>query len=328
MSPAPTALDAARVLALHGRMNMDFSKGAAWIGGKVIPIDQASIGVTDWALTHSDVTYDVVPVRNRAFFRLDDYLDRFEASMAACHMDVGLGRDAITAALHRMVAASGLPDAYVAMVAARGRPMIPGSRDPRDCANHFYAWCVPYVHVVQPELAQAGVRVMLSETVRRIPQDSVNPRVKNYHWGDFTQGLFEAKEAGFETVVLSDHAGNVTEGPGFNLFALKGNRVITPDKGVLHGITRRTVLELAAQQGLMVEERALPLAELMEADEVFLSSSGGGVIPVARLNDRIFSNDAAGPVALSLRAAYWALTEDPAFTSPVLHAPENAPVNG
>jgi branched-chain amino acid aminotransferase len=298
-------------------MSDEFSKGAAWIRGEVMPIHEAKIGVTDWAVTHSDVTYDVVPVRDHAFFRLDDYLDRFEASMEACHMDVGLSRDKITRALHQMVATSGLRHAYVAMVAARGTPMIPGSRDPRECANHFYAWCVPYVHVVRPELAEAGVSVLLSQTTHRIPADSVNPRTKNYHWGDFTQGLFEAKNAGFETVLLPDHHGNVTEGPGFNVFAVKGDMVVTPDAGVLHGITRRTVLELARAQGFEVEERALPIAELMEAEEVFLSSSGGGVIPVARINERQFSNGAAGAIALQLRGAYWAMMADEAYCTPV-----------
>ena len=64
--------------------------------------------------------------------------------------------------------------------------------------------------------------------MRRIPADSVNPRAKNYHWGDFTAGLFEATDAGYETVVLLDHAGNVTEGPGFNVFAVTEGRVVTP----------------------------------------------------------------------------------------------------
>lgn len=292
-------------------MDHDFSKGAAWIRGEIVPIAQATIGVTDWGLTHSDVAYDVVPVWEGAFFRLGDYLERFEASMAAGRMQVGMGRAEIETALHDMVATSGLRAAYVAMVAARGTPIIPGSRDPRDCANHFYAWCVPYVHVVKPEVAEAGAHVWLSEDVRRIPDDSVNPRAKNYHWGDFTQGLFEAKDRGFETVVLPDHAGNVTEGPGFNIFALKGDTVITPDRGVLHGITRRTVLELARAEGLDTCERALPVTELMEADEVFLSSSGGGVIPVSRVGERRFSNGAAGPVALRLRAAYFAALQDP-----------------
>ena len=98
-----------------------------------------------------------------------------------------------------------------------------------------------------------GASVWIAKDVRRIPEDSVNPRAKNYHWGDLTQGLFEAKDRGFETVLLLDHQGNVTEGPGFNAFALKGERVVTSEHGVLHGITRRTVLEMCEEVGLETE---------------------------------------------------------------------------
>ncbi|MEL7012269.1 MAG: aminotransferase class IV [Pseudomonadota bacterium] len=298
-------------------MTQDFSKGAAWMAGDVIPIHEAKIGVTDWGLTHSDIVYDVVPVRDGAFFRFQDHLSRFATSLVEGRMDVGLTTEDIADALHRMVAASGLQSAYVAMVASRGTPMIPGNRDPRACANHFYAWCVPYVHVIKPEVAEVGADVLLSDEVRRIPEDSVNPTVKNYHWGDFTRGLFEAKDKGFETVLLADHAGNATEGPGFNLFACKGKTVITPERGVLKGITRHTVMEMAAAEGFDVEERALPVSELMEADEVFLSSSGGGVLPVRRINDRVFSNGSAGPVALRLRQRYFELTCDPAYRTEI-----------
>ncbi len=300
-------------------MSTDFSDGAAWIRGSIVPIAEATIGVTDWALTHSDVTYDVVPVWEGAFFRLPDYLDRFEQSMQTCRMDVGLSRPEIEAALNAMVARSGLRAAYCAMVAARGAPLIPGSRDPRDCANHFYAWCVPYVHVLTPEVAEAGARLLLPDDIRRIPEDSVDPRAKNYHWGDFTQGLFAAKDQGLDNVVLADHAGNVTEGPGFNIFALKGDTVTTPDRGVLQGITRRTVLELAREAGLKTEERPLPVTELMQADEVFLSTSGGGVVPVAQINDRSFGNGRPGPTGTSLRARYFERLKDPAYRTEIAY---------
>ena len=155
--------------------------------------------------------------------------------------------------------------------------------------------------------------------MRRIPADSVDPRVKNYHWGDFTSGLFEAKDRGFETTMLLDHAGNVTEGPGFNVFAVFENRLVTPENGVLHGITRRTVLDMAHERGLNVQARALPLEEFWTADEVFLSSSGGGVIPVARVDDRHFSNAAPGPVARMLRRDYFAWMERADLRSPIAY---------
>ncbi|SMX36671.1 aminotransferase class IV [Maliponia aquimaris] len=294
--------------------------GAAWMQGEVIPISEARIGVTDWGLTHSDIVYDVVPVVAGAFFRLDDYLDRFLASIAAGRYQVPEGRDEIRAALAAIVAASGLRDAYCAMVVARGTPRVPGTRDPRDCVNHFYSWVVPYVHVIRPEVLEAGASVWIGKAVRRIPRDSVDPRAKNYHWGDFTAGLFEAKDAGFETVLLCDHAGNVTEGPGFNAFAVKGDTVVTPDLGVLQGITRRTALEMARAIGLKTEERALPLEEFLEADEVFLSSSGGGVLPVTRVDDRLFGNGRPGPVADRLNALYWDWTRRPDLRTEVTYA--------
>ena len=296
----------------------DLTQGAAWMGGRILPIADAAISVTDWGVTHSDIAYDVVPVWQGAFFRRDDYVARFMSSVAALRFDIGMDADAVCAALHQMVAATGLSDAYVAMVAARGRNPVPGSRDPRDCTNHFYAWCVPYVHIVKPEIAATGTSVWIAKSVRRIPQDSVNPTVKNYHWGDFTSGLFEAKDRGYETTLLLDHAGNVTEGPGFNVFALYGDRVVTSDHGVLHGITRRTVIEMCGEAGLRTEVRPLPLEEFWEADEVFLSSSGGGVIPVAQVDDRHFSNGAAGPVATALRARYFDWIMRDAHRTPVL----------
>ncbi len=283
----------------------DWSKGAAWIRGEVVPVAEATIGVTDWGVTRSDIAYDVVPVWEGAFFRLGDHLDRFIASMAALRMDPGISRGEIHAALHAMVARSGLRKAYVAMVASRGVPLVPGTRDPRACANHFYAWCVPYVHVIPEEIAEKGASAWIAKDVRRIPEDSVNPKVKNYHWGDLTQGLFEAKDRDYDTVILQDHAGNITEGPGFNVFAVIEGRVITPDRGVLEGITRQTVLEVCAEAGIATETRALPVAEFMAADEVFISTSGGGAVPSTRVDDRIFSNGAPGPVTTRIRDGYW-----------------------
>ncbi len=283
----------------------DWSKGAAWMDGQVVPISEAKIGVTDWGVTRSDITYDVASVWEGGFFRLNDYIERFFQSMTSTRLDPGVSPEDVRAACHAIVAQSGLRAAYVAMVASRGVPAIPGTRDPRTFANHFYAWCVPYVHVVQPEIAEKGASVWVAKDVRRIPEDSVNPRAKNYHWGDITSGLFEAKDNGFETVVLLDHAGNVTEGPGFNIFAVLDGRVITPDRGVLGGITRRTVLEMCDEAKIPREARAVALEEMLEADEIFLSTTGGGLVPVTQVDDRIFSNGVPGAVTSDLRERYF-----------------------
>ena len=298
-------------------MENDLSLGAAWMNGTVIPISQATIPVNDWGLVHSDITYDVVPVIDGAFFRFDEYLARFLSSMEDLHLDPGMSKRDIQAALHQMVSKSSLRYSYVAMVCSRGKPKIAGSRDPRDCENHFFAWCVPYVHIIKPEIVEQGATAWIAQNAYRIPENSVNPRVKNYHWGDFTQGIFEAKDKNYETVILLDYDGNVTEGPGFNVFAVKDKILITPDRGVLAGVSRKTVLEMAEHLGINTSVRSLSVEELLEADEVFLSSSGGGVIPIIRVNETIFGNGASGPISVQLNETYWKWTTLEKYRDPI-----------
>ena len=301
-------------------MENDLSLGAAWMNGTVIPISQAKIPVNDWGLVHSDITYDVVPVIDGAFFRFDEYLARFLSSMENLHLDPGMNKRDIQAALHQMVSKSSLRDSYVAMVCSRGKPKIAGSRDPRDCENHFFAWCVPYVHIIKPEIVKQGATAWIAQNAYRIPENSVNPLVKNYHWGDFTQGIFEAKDKNYETVILLDYDGNVTEGPGFNVFAVKDKVLITPDKGVLAGVSRKTGLEMAEHLGINTSVRSLSVEELLEADEVFLSSSGGGVIPIIRVNETIFGNGASGPISVQLNETYWNWTTLEKYRDPIDYA--------
>ena len=301
-------------------MENDLSLGAAWMNGTVVPMSQAKISVNDWGLVHSDITYDVVPVIDGAFFRFDEYLTRFLSSMENLYLDPGMSKRDIEAALHQMVGESNLRDSYVAMVCSRGKPKIAGSRDPRDCENHFFAWCVPYVHIIKPEVVEKGATAWIAQNAYRIPENSVNPRVKNYHWGDFTQGIFEAKDKNYETVILLDYDGNVTEGPGFNVFAVKNKVLITPDRGVLAGVSRKTVLEMAEHLGINTSVRSLSVEELLEADEIFLSSSGGGVIPIIRVNETIFGNGASGPISVQLNETYWKWTTLEKYRDPIDYA--------
>ena len=301
-------------------MEHNLSLGAAWMNGKVLPISQATIPVNDWGLVHSDITYDVVPVIDGAFFRFDEYLARFLSSMENLHLDPGMSKRDIQAALHQMVGKSSLRNSYVAMVCSRGKPKMAGSRDPRDCENHFFAWCVPYVHIIKPEIVEQGATAWIAQNAYRIPENSVNPLVKNYHWGDFTQGIFEAKDKDYETVILLDYDGNVTEGPGFNVFAVKDKVLITPDRGVLAGVSRKTVLEMADYLGINTSVRPLSVEELLEADEVFLSSSGGGVIPIIRVNETIFGNGASGPISVQLNETYWNWTTLEKYRDPIDYA--------
>ena len=293
----------------------DFSQGAAWQRGSYVPIAQASVPLTDWGFLRSDAAYDVVTVWDGAFFRLDAHLERFARSCRRFRLDPGRSADEITAILEQCVRLAGLRSAYVEMLCTRGQPPW-GSRDPRQAVNQFYAFAVPYVWIANEEQRRRGLDVIVSD-VQRIPPASVDPTAKNYHWNDMTMGLLGALDAGADTVLLTDGQGHVVEGPGFNVFAVKDGRLVTPREGVLEGITRRTVIEMAQALGVPVELRALPAEELRAADEAFLSSSGGGVLPVTRIDGRPVGQGAIGPVTRLLQETYWAWHRDPRYSRPV-----------
>jgi len=296
-------------------MTPDFSQGCAWQRGQYVPISQASIPMTDWGFLRSDATYDVVTVWEGAFFRLDAHLDRFFASCARFRLDPGKSREEIADILAGCVRRSGLRHSYVEMIATRGQPPW-GSRDPRQAVNQFYAFAVPYVWIANEEQRRRGLHVIVSD-VQRIPPASVDPRAKNYHWNDLTMGLLGALDAGGETVLLSDGRGNVVEGPGFNVFAVIDGGLVTPAEGVLEGITRRTVIEMAQVLGIPVELRELPAGQLRGAQEAFLSTSGGGVLPVTRVDGQSIGDGQVGPVTRRLAETYWAWHRDPRYSTPV-----------
>ena len=164
---------------------------------------------------------------------------------------------------------------------------------------------------------QRGAHLNVSDTVSRISPVSVDPTAKNYHWGDFTQGLFEAKEAGFDNTMLLDDNGNVTEGPGFNVFMVKDGKARTPRSGVLEGITRKVAIEICAHHDVAVSQDDIPLAEFLEADEVFATTTGGGPVPITRINDRVFSNNAPGAITRKISDTYWQWHTDPTMSEAV-----------
>jgi branched-chain amino acid aminotransferase len=281
-----------------------FAKGAAYIDGRYMPIAEAAIPITDWGYRRSDVTYDVVGVWQGNFFRLDDHIARFRRSMQKFRFDPRETDDDIKAVLNRCVALSGFRDAYVAVDCLRGRPPAGVPYHPANARNYIAAFALPWISIVTPEMRQRGAHLIVAETLR-IPASSVDPTAKNFHWADLTRGQFEAHDRGADFAVLLDEDGNVTEGPGFNLFTITDGRLATPDAGVLEGITRKSVIELCETLGLPVEVRKVPVAELRDADEIFMATTAGGIMPASRIDGRILGNDRPGPISMRIYSEFW-----------------------
>jgi branched-chain amino acid aminotransferase len=285
-------------------MDADWSAGAAYVDGQVMPIKAARIPITDWGYRRSDVTYDVVGVYFGAFFRLDDHVRRFRRSMDKLRMKPAESDEDIKRILTDLVRRTGLREAYVAMDCVRGKPAPHLPYHPAYGRAYLVCFAIPWVWLFSEEQQARGVHAMIAKTPR-IPPESVDPTVKNFHWGDLTQALFEAHDAGFESALLLDQDGNLTEGPGYNAFAIIDGTVVSPPRGALEGITRLSVKELCAELGIPFEVRPIPRAELEEADEVLLSTTAGGVMPVSRLGSRILGNDRPGPISARLRETFW-----------------------
>ena len=292
-----------------------WTDGAAYIDGAFCPVEQAKISVLDLGVTRSDCTYDVVHVWQGRFFRLDAHLDRFAASLARLRLDTGLDRTALEDVLHGCVRRAGLQDAYVSMTCTRGRT-APGSRDLRSARNTFYCFAVPFVWIATPDQQATGVSMLISE-VPRIPPESVDPSVKNYHWLDMDLALLDAYDRGAQLVVLRDQKGGITEGPGYNVFAHVDGRWLTPAAGTLKGITRRSVIELIREDGATVDEVPVGVDQLHRADEVLVTSTAGGVMPVTTLDGAPIGAGVPGPRTTDLRDRYWARHADPAWSTPV-----------
>src|SRR6476469_1298623 len=159
-----------------------FAAGCAYIDGDYCPIGEAKISILDMGMTRSDCTYDVGGVWDGRFFRLDDHLDRFMRSVGRLRLDIGKTRDELEAVLHECVRRAGLQRAYVSMTCTRGRPAV-GSRDRRTCRNNLYCFAVPDIGVSPEDVQAVGASMWISD-MPRIPPESVDPTVKNYHWLD------------------------------------------------------------------------------------------------------------------------------------------------
>ena len=283
----------------------NYPPGVAYMDGQYLPIQEAKLSVLDYGFLHSDATYDVVHVWKGAFFRLGDHLERFFCGMAELHMSIPYGKAQVAEILHNCVALSGLENAYVEFICTRGTsPDF--SRDPRDAENRFIAFAIPFGSVANKEQMERGLHLAVTD-VLRIPPSSVDPTVKNYHWLDMVKALYAAYERGADTAVLLDTNGNVSEGPGFNIFAVINGKVLTPRFGVLLGVTRQTVFDICTNLDIDCSAVDLTQDQLLGANEVFISSTASGIMPVTKVNGQNIGPGTPGQVTSQITNKYWDL---------------------
>ncbi|MBB3772788.1 branched-subunit amino acid aminotransferase/4-amino-4-deoxychorismate lyase [Angulomicrobium tetraedrale] len=298
-----------RVEALEASDN-PFAQGIAYIEGEYVPLKQARIPILDQGFLHSDLTYDVPAVWDGRFFRLDDHLDRFERSCERLRLKSPLSRQEIRDRLVAMTAKSGIRDAYVMMIVTRGLRFV-RQYAPEECENFCYLMVMPYLWVMNEETQKTGGSAVIARTVRRVPPGAIDPTVKNLQWGDLTRGLIEARDRGAMYPILTDGDANLTEGSGFNIILIKDGKLYTPRRGVLEGVTRKSVLAAAEQLGYLYTIDDVPVDLAYACDELLFVTTAGGVMPITTLDGKPVGNGEVGPISKALWKAYWDDHYDP-----------------
>jgi len=290
--------------------------GVAYINGEFTSMHEAKISILDWGFLRSDATYDVAHVWKGRFFRLDKHVDRFLAGIKKLRMNFDMDRDEIVSILHECVTQAGHQDAYVEMICTRGAsPNY--ERHPKFAQSKFMAFAIPFNWIIPPERWEQGIHLGVSQNYARIPSGSVDPTIKNYHWLDLTMGWLEVTDRGADTVLLLSQEGFVCEGAGFNVFMVSGDKIYTPDIGILEGITRLSAIEICSELKLCCNILPISIDYLRSADEIFVTSTAGGIMPVTRLDGVVIGNGQPGKVTRKINELYWDKHTDIEWSSAV-----------
>lgn len=298
-----------RVAALE-ESNNPLAKGVAFVDNAYVPLHEARIPILDQGFLHSDLTYDVPAIWDGRFFRLDDHLDRFEASCAKLRLKSPLSRREIRDRLIEMASLSGIRDGYVMMIVTRGLRYI-RQYAPEECENFCYLMVMPYLWVMGEDAQKTGGSAVIARSVRRVPPGAIDPTVKNLQWGDFTRGILEARDRGAMYPILTDGDANLTEGSGFNVILVKDGKLYTPRKGVLEGVTRKSVLAVADKLGLPWVIDDIPVDQAYTCEEILFVTTAGGVMPITTLDGQPVGNGEVGPISQALWKGYWDAHYDP-----------------
>ncbi len=283
-----------------------WAEGAAFIIDRFVPLGQAAVPITDLGFLRGDAVYDVVSVSRGQFFRLSDHQARFARSCSRMLLRNPFTPEKVARLLNALVARTGLKDAYIWWAVTRGsNPALPADRLHSDrFTNRFYAFAIPYVFIKDDADRQAGINLHIAKDYIRIPANAVDPRAKNFNSLDLSMSLFEAGRHGAGWSVMTDGNGALAEAPGSNVFVVRDGRVMTPELGCLEGITRLTAIELCRETGLEAAVGRVTVDDLMSAEEVFLTSSAGGILPVSRV-DGVPVRQGVGPVSAKIHNLYW-----------------------
>jgi len=278
-----------------------------YLDGEFVPPEKAVISVFDHGLLYGDGVFEGIRAYNGRVFRLDQHLDRLYCSARAINLTIPMSKEQMRDRVVETIRRNGLRDAYVRLVVTRGKGDL--GLDPVKCPVPTVFIIAGGIQIYPPELYEKGLRVVTLATRRNIV-DALSPRIKSLNYLNNILGKLEANQANVEEGLMLTREGYVAEGTSDNVFIVGDGVVATPDLhlGVLAGITRGAVLEIAAAQSIPTEETTLTLFDVYNADECFLTGTAAELVPVVEVDGRRIGEGRPGPITKRLLHAFRELT--------------------
>ena len=256
----------------------------AWRNGAYCGVADLSLSILDLGVVHSDATYDVLAVRHGRALQLDAHIDRLIESCRGWRLTMPYSKEELKTVVSELYHNSELESAFVWFAVTRGIPESGNPRDLTQCNTQVMAYAKPYYGFN----AANSARLCMS-TVPRVPDASINQRFKNWAWQDLTQAQWQALDRGYDSAVLLDHDGHLTEGPGFNVAVVVDDVIHIPQHNVLGGITMATVVQLCQTNNIPYKYSNIDQCRLEAATDMFITSTAGDIVTVTKFESQTFT---------------------------------------
>ncbi len=255
-----------------------------YIDGELVPKSEARISVLDHGLLYGDGVFEGIRCYNGVVFKLKEHIDRLYRSAKVIKLDIPLTKEEMIKAVIETLKANGLRDAYIRLIVTRGIGDL--GLDPRKCGKPSVIIIAEKMEPILGKMAREKGAKLIISSVRRDPVYATSHEVKSLNYLNSILAKLEAINANADDAIMLDSRGFVSEASAANLFIVMDNSLITPPvtAGILPGITRAFVMELAKSLGINVYERDITPVELLTADEVFLTGTGAEIVPVTMIN--------------------------------------------
>lgn len=274
-----------------------------YVNGEYFPKEEAKISVFDHGFLYGDGIFEGIRAYGGRVFRLKEHIDRLYDGARGIMLDIPITKSEMTEVVLQTLQRNQLSDAYIRLVVSRG----PGDLglDPRNCTKPTVI-CITDKIVLYPEkLYNEGMEIITAAT-RRNPAEGVNPQMKSLNYLNNIMAKIEANLAGVPEAMLLNTEDYVAECTGDNIFIVKSGVLITPPPytGILVGITRNAIMELAEKLGIVVKEEVFTRYEVFTADECFLSGTAAEAIPVVKVDGRPIADGKPGPITRKITEAF------------------------